>query len=386
MHKFLLSVVGVCVLCGPVWAQRELVTGSTGAARVAASQVSSSAGSLGGAVKKTFAQAQLASHINAFQSSVFYVRARKSDKAFSGSVFEVEIDGQKEIYGVIAAHSLARQPVDLLTAQATDYTVHRNFLLHMMDKDGHPHQLLGEVVWLSSPLMWDVALVKFSDEEAKLFKPFTLTTQLPARGEQVQTRGFVRDLSVYIPNRQVVAFSPLSVRTTMPIARENRTGLCGSPVFRQRPYVEGEEPVYEMLGMHTGSAWEEGGLEEEDIGYFTPGSFLRDFVLDYRTQGEVNFPVRLKGTDMFSLKSNEHIKSMILFDDEKRRIGWYTFEEKFSYRKMESLVDTFGPHYIEFTIEGMEWSHVNPDFWEFDPRVRRVTYDLKTRSTVWPNL
>ena len=314
-----------------------------------------------------------------FQNSVFCGRGKKGENAWSGSVFTFEENGEKKIYGLVAAHSLAKMPTDFITAAAADYALHRTFQLEMFDKKGQMHTIPGKVVWLSSPMMWDVALVEFAPLDENLFTPFELSDKLPSLGDIVQQQGFSKNLSIYIPNRQVIDITPLSFRTTMPFDRFKRAGLCGSPVFIEEENMVGN-PVLKLVGVHTGS-FPKGSIDE-DIGYFTPSSFLRRFVEDYRSGGKMQFPITFRGKEMFSIAASEYIHSVILFDNEGREITRHKFENKFSYRKVESLVDTYGPHELEFVIKRFQWAKSRPDYVECSKASRRVRYSLRQGSIV----
>ncbi len=328
--------------------------------------------------EKSFSQAVLRSlsrkGAGKFQNSVFCGRGKKGSNAWSGSVFVTEEEGGKKIYGLVAAHSLAKMPTDFITAAAADYALHRTFQLEMFDEKGQRHTIPGKVVWLSSPLMWDVALVEFVPMDEQLFAPFMLSDKLPVVGDYVQQQGFFENSSVYIPNRRVIDITPLSFRTTMPFTRDKRVGLCGSPVFVSEKDELGRE-VYKLVGVHTGSAL--GDEPGEDIGYFTPSSFLRRFVEDYRSGGKMQFPITFRGKEMFSIAASEYIHSVVLFDDEGREITHHKFADKFSYRKVESLVDMYGPHELEFVIKRFQWAKSRPEYVECSKTSRRVRYSLR---------
>ncbi|MBR4682596.1 MAG: hypothetical protein IKP06_04775 [Elusimicrobiaceae bacterium] len=357
------------------------VPASTGA-RVARStqQVTTAAESLGKVVSEAVFRSISQGGTGQFKDGVFCGRAKKGESAWSGSVFAVEENGERKIYGVIAAHSLALLPTDLISGSQADYSLHRTFKLEMLDKTGTLHTSMGEVVWLSSPKMWDMALVKFSPWGEHLFTPFELSDKLPALGDIVEQQGFSKDLSVYVPNRQVIDITPLSFRTTMLTNRLKRVGLCGSPVFIEEESLN-ETSVAKLVGIHTGSSWSKGDIDE-DIGYFTPVTFLKKFVEDYQTGGQVRFPVELKGREAISLAADEYIHAVILFDNEGHEITRHKFEEKFSHRKLESLVDLYGPFEIDFVVKRFQWAHVNPEYVEFSKGSHRIRYNLREGQIV----
>lgn len=373
MHKNIYGIIFLLfVTLGTCWGQMPVSTS------VRTAQTVSRAAKGGPALEQVVSQAIFRSikqgGTGEFKNSVFCGRAKKGERAWSGSVFTVEENGQREVYGAVAAHALAPLPTDLTSGSWADYALHRTFKLEMLDESGVLHTLPGEVVWLSSPKMWDVALVKFNPLDEHLFAPLELSNELPSLGDMVQQQGFSKDLSIYIPNRQVIDITPLSFRTTIPFDRFKRAGLCGSPVFITEENAAGN-PVPKLVGIHTGS-YPKGSIEE-DIGYFTPVTFLKKFVADYRNGGQERFPVKLKGREALSLAANEYIHAVILFDNEGNEITRHKFEDKFSYRKLESLVDLYGPLEIDFVVKRFQWARVNPKYVEFSHGSHRIRYNLR---------
>lgn len=382
-HKMVSLVLGLGLLGGPVLARaQQPVRVARGIRAVQEIETAAVSFPLKKKVSEVVVKAMAdGKNAGVFQNSIFCGRGRKGDNAWSGSVFAVEENGKKEIFGVVAAHALANFPTDFISAVSADYALRRNFDLQLFDRQGILRRIPAEVVWLSSPRMWDVALVKFSPLDEALFTPFALSEQLPEVGDDLQQQGFSQKFSVYIPHRRVLDITPLSFRTTMPLALSERIGLCGSPVVVAETVSATDGSTYQMVGVHTGSMKNE--AEAKDIGFFTPSSFLRRFVEDYRTGGQVKFPVVLKGKEALSLAANEHIAGLVLLDNEGQEITTHKFENKFSYRKMEELVDTYGPHEIEFIIKRFQWNKQQPEYVEISKTSRRVKYNLRLGKIIW---
>ena len=299
---------------------------------------------------------RLADGTDPLRNSVFCGRAEKGIDAFSGGVFETVYNGQKEIYGFIATHTLSQDP----------YMLHRFFLLEMMDKQGRWRRIPAEVVQVSSVMTLDIALVKFLPEHEVLFTPLVISGQPPQVGEAVQSQGFSQYVEGYIKQRRVLKLSPFSFCSEMPWPRSPRNGFCGGAVVNAQ---------HELVGVHTGSA--KGPAGQEDIGYATHARFLPLLVEAYHRGGEVFLPILLDGKKVMDLQLAEGIDCMQIYDDRGNKIASSVFEYKFSFSKAEKLLRTEGARYAVFSMHRLAWSKQKPDFLEETPSYRHVIYDIR---------
>ena len=313
--------------------------------------------------------------IELFQNSVFYAKGKIGSAPWSGTVFTLGENDHSKVYGVIVADALAVRPKNFIEEAMAANALKRHFTLKMFDKEGYVRTLSGRVVWLSSPKMWNLALVEFEPQDEVLFTPFVLSEKAPALGDFVQQQGFSRDLSIYIPNREIIASEPPLFYTTMPLPREGHLGLGGSPVFITRNIAANGLPEVELVGIHDDVVL--GETPQGDMGYVTSSDFLRKFVEDYQVGGEQSFPLTFRGKKLFNITADEYINSVTFLDQDGSRIYRYLFKSRFSQRELESLVSTFRPCSIEFAIKKIRWSRANPEYVEPSQQTRRVVYNLQ---------
>ncbi len=261
---------------------------------------------------------------------------------FSGTVFKTVYNGEEEVFGVVAAHAIA--------SSARDKALKRHFTVGVFDGEKMV-ELPAEIVQVSSPSMLDIALVKFSPETEALFHPLRIS-EVPVKfGDVLSSHGFAKHKDVNIADRQIMAVTPLSVRTTLPFAREDRPGLCGSAVVNENS---------ELVGIHTGSAYDRMDARF-DIGYATNASFLNTLVEAYHNGGEATFPLMLNKQKVIDLNVDEYI-SYVSFQDETGKQLWQQgFENKFSYSKVQEMLEIYNPRYITVTVRRAGWSETDPE-------------------------
>lgn len=303
--------------------------------------------------------------IDPLRNSVFCGRAEKGIEAFSGGVFQTVYNGQKEVYGFITTHSLAEKPDDELEEENAKYFLHRFFVLEMMDKHEVWHRIPAEVVQISFQNILDVSLVKFLPEHEALFTPLVLSNQIPRMGEILQSQGLSQYTEGYLPHRQVLEVSPLSLRTEMPWPRF-RMGFCGGAVVNLRR---------ELVGVHIGSV--AGPTPQEDIGFATHAQFLNVLVDAYHNNGKAAISIVLGGHKVMDLPVDEGIEWVNIYNERGQKIHGYLFDFKFSFSTVERLIKDYNPRYIQFSIGRLEWSKEKPGYVERVPHVRRITYDFQ---------
>ena len=257
----------------------------------------------------------------------------------SGTLFQMEYDGKKEIYGVIPAHALADSSWWSLDVPG------RYFTADVFDAQAHRFvSVPAEVVQLSAPEFLDVALVKFHPEDEKLLSALPLRTSMPAWGStSFQMQGFAGGEVVYIPERNLVGMTPFSVRTTMPYPREKRRGLCGSLVIGEN-----------FIGIHTGSTLGNFG-KGEDIGYVTPGWAFAKLVEAYHHDGQAKIPIEIDGKTLVELNIDEYISEIVFLDQDKNEIRYEIIEAHFPYKRLKEKIEVYRPTYLEITVERVHW-------------------------------
>jgi len=276
--------------------------------------------------------------------STFQARQTGVDRTnfFSGTVFKTVYNGEKEIYGVVAAHSIADSPSEL--------ALHRHFTADVY-ANGKFVSVEAEVVQVGAPSLLDVALVKFRPEDEVLFRPLEIS-EVPVRfGALLESQGFAGNSSVNIPGRYTLDVTPVSLRTTMPFARDERPGLCGSAV------VDADN---RLVGIHTGSSYGRFS-EQDDVGFATNAKFLNTLVEAYHNGGEAVFPFSLNGQKIVDLNVDEYISYVTLQDASGKNVWQKGFDSKFSYSKVKEALEIYAPRYIQLTVRRAHWDETHPD-------------------------
>ncbi|MGN0025177.1 MAG: hypothetical protein ACI351_07090 [Candidatus Avelusimicrobium sp.] len=287
---------------------------------------------------------------------------------FSGTVFKTVYNGEEEIYGVVAAHAIA--------VSSWDKALNRHFTAGVFDGEKMV-KVPAEIVQLSSPSMLDIALVKFSPEAEKMFQPLRIS-EVPVKfGDVLSSQGFAGGTDVHLPNREITNVTPLSVRTTIPLAREERPGLCGSAVVNAD---------HELVGIHTGSVYNCQGAQF-DVGYATNASFLNILVEAYHNGGEATFPLILNGKNIIPLNVDEYISYVSFQNAEGKQIWQKGFDSKFSYSKVQEMLEEYSPRYITVTVRRAVWSPTNPEVLVENRTSRELTkttykYDFETEEII----
>ncbi|MCQ2410507.1 MAG: serine protease [Elusimicrobiaceae bacterium] len=372
--KISVLIVGI-LLAMPALAQRSLAQAS-GRVMSLSTRVSAGGGfsrfteSVSRAMPKEWLyqhRSPMPENMGPMDNSTFQVRGNNPNnlQIMTGTVFQLSRNGQKEIFGVIAAHAIEDAPVGrFFTAEA--------YL------DGKFIPLRAEIVQVTPTATLDLALVSLRGAES-LFEPLDLATRPVQLGETLQTQGFARYKVAFLPGRHVIDNTLFSLRTDMLYSRRERPGLCGSPVFRTLPGPEGAAPTYELLGIHTGST--HGAMIQEDVGYATHAQFLPTLVEAYYNNGQATYPLVLGERTLTELNVDEFV-SLLTLKDESGRELWQrsVADSKFPYRTLEKAIQDHPARYLELSISRVV---LNGDHLvESQKTLRQVVYDLQENKQV----
>ena len=377
MKKFLLlasSIVGVLLIGLPTHAQgaKKVSAPLEAAARVEAS-LTNSLPSLSKGVSAAVTAAAAVSRQAKLTREALYpsnllahtFRTRRiysKEYDFTGTLFQIEYQGQSELYGVIATHAMADNGWNLV--------LDRKFMAEVYI-NGQWKQIPAEVVQLSAPPMLDMALVKFSPQDSDLLNGFSLATQGVSVGDRIQTIGLPRQTTVYIPSRTVTEVAPLSLRAPIQGPRENRLGLCGGAVANEQD---------ELVGIYTGSR---PNGPETDTGYATDVRFLTKLVEAYHNGGKAFIPLELNGQRITDLRIDEYIYAIYFLDETLNVLDELNFYGRFSHRKVNQVLQN-NPNirYVELDTAYVSWGKRNPNKLNLFTLARRMQYDLQKQRMV----
>ena len=299
-------------------------------------------------------------------------RASEKDEpfasVFSGTVFKTKYHGKEEIFGVVAAHTIA--PDVAHSSQA----LHKNFVV-VMHINGVRKRFPVEVVQVSAPSMLDMALIKFRPEDEALLTPLTVQRNVQ-KGEPLYSHGFASGEEMEVP-REVVEETYLSFRTTIPVPRSKRPGFCGSPVLNAR---------HELVGIHTGSIYEKAG-ESCDIGFAMSAKFLDVLVKAYHNDGQALFPLVVDGHVLANMNVDEYVSVVTIYDDNMRQLWQQGFDYKFSQSKVEQAIRSIPQaRYVLTTTRRAYWEEDGKILTEnrsrSDKTKKRYKYDLWEKQIV----
>ena len=258
---------------------------------------------------------------------------------YSGTVFKTTYQGKEEVYGVIAAHVINRNKLEIRF-------VHKTFNARVY-AEGKMITIPAEIVQVGAPGMLDVALVKFRAEDEDLFKPLPLSMQEVSDGDKVRRQGFVRGKVVYMPGRPLCENSEMMFASKVTGSQHGRPGFCGGAVINEQN---------ELVGIHVGS---QASFVTNDIGLAVHAKFLQVLVEAYHNGGEAFYPFKLGGQTILSMRPDEYISDVVLRDAEKKRITTYRSVDKTTYQDIEKELTTSSVRYIEFTVRRVNWKAVH---------------------------
>ena len=284
---------------------------------------------------------------------------------YSGTVFALDYNGKREIYGVVATHIVPSDEMDLIG-------VGRQFTAVVYHK-GKPVQIPAQIVASSPVSMLDISLVKFPADKEALLKPFTLGQAQD--GETLRSLGFAQGRFAYVPNRKVIHNSHFSIRTTMPLARNRRSGLCGSALLNEKN---------ELVGIHTGSTFN----PSEDFSFATPANYLHDLVAAYHNKGISKIAFYVDENISIRLNSDEYVTSIMLLDESERPLAEEDVSFRFSHSKVSTMLRQYPQsEYLKLTTKSIQWTPdgrtllVSRDWLDETPS-KTYFYDLKENKLV----
>lgn len=279
---------------------------------------------------------------------------------YSGTVFKINYLGEEEIFGVIASHTLAKQP-GLPGLLGKEFRA-------AVQREGHVFVIPVQVVQISSSKMLDLALVKFRKEDEALFQPLVMGNVRLA-DKELYSHGFACGLPMTLSSRTVKSISPGLIKTTISLDKPGRAGLCGSAVLNNQ---------HELVGIHTGSS---SALKNpaDDTGYVVSSSMLRVLVKAYHNNGRAVFPVLLNAVRITQINVDEFISYAELMDEQGRVLWHRSFEGRYSPRQIEAQLNLLpSVRYIKLGIGKTSWSQ---PFGAFGPAT--VMKESQNIRTVW---
>lgn len=275
---------------------------------------------------------------NKARRATFRALPKKHDglsNPFTGTTFWVSHKGQKEIFGVIAAHTLQDVYVSsgMLGKEFNAVVINGNVA----------HTIPAEVVQFTPPSMGDLALIKFPAKYESVLHPLKLETvelSLPAQG---YSQGYATN----VLSKQVF---PIVGKTSqgafisdLPAAElGDRAGLCGSPVFTTD---------FQWAGIHVGSSY------KTNEGYITPVSVLQNLVKSYYNPQIQPQSIFLAGKKIGQLAMDEFVASLEFLNVNQQTLWKYDTHSKFSVSKaQEKLTQVPGVAFIRLTIGRARWT------------------------------
>lgn len=258
---------------------------------------------------------------------------------FSGTVVSVPHNGQNEIYGIVATHTIASSP-------AERDALHKNFTA-VIYKNGLPKEINVEIVAFSPRSMLDIALVKFPAEAEPFLAPYRLSPAIPKINEDLSSKGFNHKSAVHVPKRKIVGSTPISIRTDFSVPQDERVGLCGSAVLN----AEGE-----LVGIHTGSLHNK-NEGQTDVAFATHAHYIHNLVHAYHNGGKGAVPFLFRDRRVMDMDMDEYIAAVSLLDEKGKQIWLHNFESKFSYSAIETgLAQKPGARFLQLTTRRAAWT------------------------------
>lgn len=309
--------------------------------------------------QKMFLEGQQRTRLAVFQALPY---AAGPVNTYSGTVFKVKEKGKEEIFGVIAAHTLAAY--DKMPG-----ALGKTFRVAVV-RQGRVHVLTAKVVQITSRKMWDLALVKFDKKDEAMFVPLTLTNN-PLADKELYSHGFACDMPATVPSRIIKEGTAWKIKTSIPVEKQARAGLCGSAVLNHR---------HELVGIHIGSTAQANAAD--DIGFVTPVAVLRALVKAYYNDGKAAIPLLLNAKKAGYINVDEFVTAVSVLDENKRVLWSKQTNGKYSARPVETwLKANPQARYVKFDIGQAQWNyaHKQPVMTEDLPAIRSILYDVKTK-------
>lgn len=266
--------------------------------------------------------------------------------AFTGTLIQVTHRGKKEIFGVVASHTLQSVPFldGLLGREFQAVYIHNNVA----------HTIPAKIVQFSPFTMRDLALVKFPAEYESMFDPIVLEDfhlELP-------TQGYSQGYACNILSKQtfpIVGINSTGTLTSRLPAAElgQRSGLCGSPVFTTD---------FHLMGIHIGSSY------KTNVGYIAPVSAIKNLIQAYHAPAQSKpFSLSLAGREIGRLAVDEYLSRIELLDEHYRTLWKEDTQAKFSLANAEQELASYPQAaFIRLTLGHSSWEQGPKGTYVFD--------------------
>lgn len=292
--------------------------------------------------------------------------------SYTGTVFEVDTDGEKEIFGAIPMHALKNE-YKRAGFVPNEFTA-------IVEQEGSFHTVPARVEQISTSKMGDVALVKFRQEDESLLSPLPLAEGEVSFDQPLYAQGYACNLHSQALVRLSGNTSAGMLTTRIPAARAGeRVGFCGSPLVNDK---------LELAAFHIGSVYETEASKEDaffnvfglskplngDGGYAVPASFLRQMVDSYHHPGKAVVPVYLLDQEITRLPVDEYISRIEILDASHQVLWHKNTEQKVSLRPLETALLLFPQaRWARLLIGKTYWQHDGYDwFVKNDNTLHRV--------------
>lgn len=295
---------------------------------------------------------------SAARKAVFRALGPKAQATtLSGTLFKTTYNGQEEIFGVVPMHVL-RNEEHMVGSLSYKFTA--GVLM-----DTTMRFIPAWVVQLSSSKTGDVALVKFRKQDEKFLSPLALHTQELTFPQQAYAQGFANNLLARQSFELIGTTSAGILTAQLPATRRGeRAGFCGSPVVGENA---------QLYGVHIGSEYVADSPDEDaffsafqlnrpdvqdgDIGYVAPASFLQHLVAAYHQPKLKPIPVRVAGQEIAHLAVNEYISQIQLLDENYNVVWFKETDYKVSFSAVETVLRLFkNAAYIKLEIGRTHWA------------------------------
>ena len=327
----------------------------------------------------------------------FQARATGADltNCFSGTFVKTQYNGKPFLTAVMAAHPFEKSND---ARDGTPLTLRRDFTVDVYI-DGKFISAPAHAEVAAAPSMADIVLVTLPSQILEKVKFASLDRKPFKQGDRLVSFGFSDAMPRFVENRIVTSQTPFCLRTTMPIARDDRPGMCGSFVGREETPeienttagetssptdVEPQEPTFVLSGVHTGSSPAKGNNqdmgnysknEQHDIGHITKASMIDLLVRSYFNDGNATFPLQFGEHTIFDMRLDEYISYIKLFDENGKLIWQRHFSYKFAYDQVNSMIEQLSPRSLEMSIHRVQWT--DEQLLELRKRWDRTRYTIR---------
>lgn len=302
---------------------------------------------------------------------IFIARVDKDpDMRFSGTVFEVEYNGEKEVYGAIATHAITSDPND-------PFGVMRHFKATVyLPGQPNPQYLEAEIVASFPVRTLDISLVKFSKTAEKLLTPYPLGHI--GQEKTLQSVGYTHWGFSFLPERKILKRTPYSIHTSMPLSHTKRIGMCGSALLNSKA---------ELVGIHTGSMDPlSSSKNQQTVSFVAPASYLHYLVEAYHNGGKIQFPFYIAPHHFIPLDINEYATFLRLEDANGTPLTREAIPFHFPHQHFKNLLKQYPQaKFLKLTTQQITWTKdataLRPAD-EFQDPYKVYLYDLENRKVL----